>query len=227
MASTRHVSNPQPVTRNSPNPQPATRNTQLKDMSKLIIITAPSGGGKTTIVNHLLSKFENLSFSVSATTRKPRPGEEEGKAYYFLEWDEFDELVQEKAFVEWELIYPGQRSGTLKKEVERLWSEDLNVLFDIEVKGAKNIKEMYPEALAIFIKPPTPAILFERLRNRKTEDEKSLRARIQRAKMELTYEHEFDKILINDVLEVALQDAENMVREFLDAPVKTVGDEEE
>jgi guanylate kinase len=186
-------------------------------MSKLIIITAPSGGGKTTIVNHLLSKFNNLSFSVSATTRKPRPGEEEGKAYYFLEWDEFDDLVKEKAFVEWELIYPGQRSGTLKKEVQRLWNENLNVLFDIEVKGAKNIKKMYPDALAIFIKPPTPAILFERLRNRKTEDEKSLRARIQRAKMELTYEHEFDKVLINDVLEVALQDAEQMVRDFLDA----------
>lgn len=187
-------------------------------MGKLIIITAPSGGGKTTIVNHLLSKFDNLSFSVSATTRQPRPGEVDGKDYYFLEWDKFDELVQEKAFVEWELIYPGQRSGTLKKEVERLWQEDIHVLFDIEVKGAKNIKAMYPEALAIFIKPPSPTVLFERLRNRKTEDEKSLRNRIQRAKMELTYEHEFDKILINDVLEVALQDAEDMVRDFLEIP---------
>ena len=112
-------------------------------MGKLIIITAPSGGGKTTIVNHLLKQFGNLSFSVSATTRKPRPGEEDGKDYYFLEWEEFDELIKEKAFVEWELIYPWQRSGTLKKEVERLWQEDIHVLFDIEVKGAKNIKNMY------------------------------------------------------------------------------------
>lgn len=196
-------------------------------MGKLIIITAPSGGGKTTIVNHLLSKFDNLSFSVSATTRKPRPGEVDGKDYYFLEWDEFDNLIQNKKFVEWELIYPGQRSGTLKKEVKRLWKEEMNVLFDIEVKGAKNIKEMYPEALAIFIKPPTPAILFERLRNRKTEDEKSLRARIQRAKMELTYEHEFDKVLINDVLEVALQDAEKMVRDFLNDASQNKSEEEE
>ena len=184
-------------------------------MGKLIIITAPSGGGKTTIVNHLLSKFDNLSFSVSATTRKARPGEIEGKSYYFLDWEEFDKLISQKAFVEWELIYPGQRSGTLKKEVERLWEEDKHVLFDIEVKGAKNIKNIYPDALSIFIKPPTPAILFERLRNRKTEDEKSLRARIKRAKMELTYEHEFDEILINDDLEVALHQAENMVRNFL------------
>jgi len=196
-------------------------------MGKLIIITAPSGGGKTTIVNHLLSKFDNLSFSVSATTRKPRPKEVEGKDYYFLEWEEFDTLVQQKAFVEWELIYPGQRSGTLKKEVKRLWQEEMNVLFDIEVKGAKNIKEMYPEALAIFIKPPTPAILFERLRNRKTEDEKSLKARIQRAKMELTYEHAFDKVLINDVLEVALQDAEKMVRDFLENTSQKASEEEE
>lgn len=196
-------------------------------MGKLIIITAPSGGGKTTIVNHLLSKFDNLSFSVSATTRKPRPKEVDGKDYYFLEWEKFDTLVQEKEFVEWELIYPGQRSGTLKKEVKRLWQEEMNVLFDIEVKGAKNIKEMYPDALAIFIKPPTPAVLFERLRNRKTEDEKSLRARIQRAKMELTYEHEFDKVLINDVLEVALQDAENMVRDFIENTSRTTSEEEE
>ena len=186
-------------------------------MGKLIVITAPSGGGKTTIVNHLLKKFENLSFSVSATTRKPRPGEVDGEAYYFMEWEEFGDLVDQKAFVEWELIYPGQRSGTLKKEVERLWKKDKHVLFDIEVKGAKNIKATYPEALAIFIKPPTVEILFERLRNRKTEDEESLKARIQRAKMELSYEHAFDKVLINDQLEVALAEAEEMVREFLNS----------
>ena len=186
-------------------------------MSKLIIITAPSGGGKTTVVNHLLSKFDNLSFSVSATTRKPRPGEQDGREYYFLDWESFDNLVEERAFVEWELIYPGQRSGTLKKELTRLWDEDKHVLFDIEVKGARNIKEMYPEALAIFIKPPTAEILFERLRNRKTENEESLRERIKRAKMELSYEHRFDKVLINDVLEVALKEAEEMVRAFLNS----------
>lgn len=179
-------------------------------------MTAPSGGGKTTIVNHLLKKFDNLAFSVSATTRKPRPGEKEGEAYYFLGWEEFDDLVQKDAFVEWELIYPGQRSGTLKREVERLWAEGKTVLFDIEVKGAKNIKNLYPDnSLAIFISPPSMEVLFERLQNRKTEDEESFRNRIERAKMEMTYKFEFDKVLINDKLDVALAEAEEMVCNFL------------
>ena len=186
-------------------------------MGKLIVITAPSGGGKTTIVNHLLSKFPSLSFSVSATTRNPRPGEQHGREYYFLSWEKFGDLVDQKAFIEWELIYPGQRSGTLKSEVQRLWDEGKNVLFDIEVKGARNIKDLYPEALAVFIKPPSAEVLFERLRNRNTEDEDSLKARIQRAKMELSYEQAFDKVLINDKLDVALQEAEEMIGNFLNS----------
>ena len=140
----------------------------------------------------------------------------EGKDYYFISWEEFDELIKDKAFIEWELIYPGQRSGTLKREVKRLWDEGKTVLFDMEVKGAKNVKEMYPDnSLAIFIKPPSPEILFERLYNRRTESKESLKNRIKRAKMELTYENEFDTVLINDELEVALSDASEIVEGFL------------
>lgn len=185
-------------------------------MSKLIIITAPSGAGKTTIVQHLLASFDELAFSVSATTRQRRAHEKDGIDYYFLSTKEFKDRIQRDEFIEWEEVYPGQYYGTLKSEVERLWKIGRHIIFDIEVKGALNIKRHYPkDALAIFIQPPSPATLFERLQRRKTESEESLRKRIERATFELSCANMFDKILVNDVLSDALAEAEAMVSDFI------------
>ncbi len=183
---------------------------------KLIVFTAPSGAGKTTIVKHLLKKFDFLGFSISATTRAKRDHETNGLDYYFLSIDEFREKLEQKAFVEWEEVYDNQYYGTLKSEVERVWSTGKHILFDIDVKGAVSIKNAYPDAtLVIFVKPPSPEILYERLRNRKTETSESLRKRMARAARELTYEDRFDATLVNDVLETTLSDAERIVQDFI------------
>lgn len=185
-------------------------------MGKLIIITAPSGAGKTTIVKHLLATFNNLAFSISATSRTKRNGEVDGLDYYFLEAEQFKKCIAEDAFVEWEEVYPDLFYGTLKKEIERLWKEGKDIIFDVEVKGATNIKQKYPkETLAIYIKPPSKEALLERLSNRKTEDQNSLKMRMQRAEEELTFENKFDTIIVNDILETALHQAENIVGDFL------------
>ncbi len=183
---------------------------------KLIIITAPSGAGKTTIVRHLLQKYEDLAFSVSATNRKARAHEKEGEDYYFLSTKEFRDKIKEEEFLEWEEVYDEQYYGTLKSEVERLLEQGKHIVFDIEVKGATNIKNHYKEeALAIFVSPPSIQILLDRLQKRKTEDAKSLRKRIRRAKMEMQYENSFDQVLVNDLLEVALEEAEQMIETFI------------
>ena len=185
-------------------------------MEKLIIVTAPSGAGKTTIVHHLLRKFPELAFSVSATNRARRTHEIDGVDYYFLSTDDFKQRVTEGAFLEYEEVYDDQFYGTLKSEVERLWDLGKCIIFDVDVKGATSIKKAYPdESLAIFIKPPSKDILFERLKNRKTETTESLRKRIARATEELKYENRFDKVVINDTLEHAFQDAETSVRDFI------------
>ncbi|MEM6877157.1 MAG: guanylate kinase [Bacteroidota bacterium] len=182
----------------------------------LLIITAPSGAGKTTVVHHLLKQFDELAFSVSATTRPARPGEVDGKDYYFMSTDEFDQALEADKFAEWQEVYPGRRYGTLKSEIERLWSLGKTIVFDLEVIGATNLKNLYPEeSLAIFIQAPSPEILFERLRNRATEDEESLRVRIERATLELSYADKFDIVLVNDRLEQTLRKAERIVSEFL------------
>lgn len=184
-------------------------------MSKLIIITAPSGAGKTTIVQHLLASFDELAFSVSATTRKRREHEEEGHDYYFLSPKTFKERIDAEQFVEWEEVYENQFYGTLKSEVERLWKLGKHIIFDIEVKGALNIKKAYPDnSMAIFIQPPSKEILFERLRNRKTESEDSLRKRIARAELELSHADQFDQIIVNDILSDALAEAESIVSTY-------------
>ncbi len=186
-------------------------------MKKMLIVTAPSGAGKTTIVRHLLKTFENLSFSVSATTRPPRKGEVDKKDYYFLTLRKFNNRIKKDAFAEWEEVYPGKFYGTLKSEIEKKWRKKKNVVFDIEVKGATNLKKLYGDrALAIFIKPPSLEELIRRLENRATENKKTLAERIARAKEELTYENNFDKVLINDQLSVALKEAEQMVIDFMD-----------
>lgn len=185
-------------------------------MNKLIIIAAPSGAGKTTIVHHLLRAVDNLAFSVSATTRSRRTHEVDGRDYYFLRESDFRRHIEAGDFVEWEEVYPGKFYGTLKSEVERLWREGKNIIFDIDVKGALNIKNVYPDqSLSIFVKPPSPEVLFERLRQRQTESLESLRERIDKATEELRFENKFDYILVNDVLSRTLAEAETVVRDFL------------
>jgi guanylate kinase len=185
-------------------------------MNKLIIVTAPSGAGKTTIVHHLLKTFDNLAFSVSATNRAKRAHETDEVDYYFLSTDELKRLINEGAFLEYEEVYDGQYYGTLKKEMKRLWALGKCIVFDVDVKGAINIQNAYPkESLSVFIKPPSKDILLERLKNRKTETPESLQKRITRANEELTYEKRFNKVIVNDVLEIALKDAEKITRTFL------------
>ena len=185
-------------------------------MNKLILVAAPSGAGKTTIVHHLLDQFDELAFSVSATTRPKRPDEREGEDYYFLHPGEFKSLIEQDAFIEWEEVYKNQFYGTLRREVERLWEEGKSIIFDIDVKGALNIKKSYPEeSLSIFVKPPSLQALRRRLSQRETEDPESLRKRMTRAEKELRYENMFDRVILNDDLSKALQEAEAILDEFL------------
>jgi len=187
----------------------------MKVEGKMFIFTAPSGAGKTTIVRHLLSQYEFLDFSVSATTRDKRDYEIDGRDYYFLTKEEFDEKVEADEFIEWEEVYE-DRYGTLKSEVERVWANGKHIVFDIEVKGATNIKKLYGDKCkAIFIKPPSIEILIERLKNRNTESSSSLRKRIARVKREMTYQNSFDDILVNDLLDVTLKEAEFFVETFI------------
>lgn len=184
----------------------------------MIVVTAPSGAGKSTIVRHLLRKFPALDFSVSATTREPRPGEVDGTDYHFLSAADFHEKVDAGAFVEWEEVYPGQFYGTLKSEVKRLWEAGRHIVFDIDVKGARRIKKMYgSQCLTVFVKPPSFEILVERLKNRKTETEDSYKKRLERIKEELTYENAFDVVLVNDVLPLSLAEAELIAQIFIPA----------
>lgn len=183
---------------------------------KLIIVTAPSGAGKTTIVRHLLHSFDCLAFSVSATTRRPRAYETEGKDYYFTTPDQFKTWAAAGEFAEWEEVYEGLFYGTLRREIHRLWAEGKHIVFDIDVHGAFNLKKIYRDrALSLFVKPPSPEILFERLRRRNTEDPASLAKRIAKAKEELDFQNKFDAIIVNDVLETALSDAVRLVSAFL------------
>jgi guanylate kinase len=188
----------------------------MSPKGKMLIFTAPSGAGKTTVVRHLLQHFGELAFSVSATNRPIRAGEEDGVAYHFLSTQDFMDRVDNGEFIEYEEVYPDRFYGTLHSEVERIWAMDRAIVFDIEVKGATNLKKFYPEeSLAIFINPPNSEVLFQRLRDRNTETEADLAARIVRAEVELTYADSFDRILLNDDLPIALAEAENMVRTFL------------
>ncbi|GJQ05937.1 guanylate kinase [Capnocytophaga cynodegmi] len=186
-------------------------------MNKLIIFSAPSGSGKSTIVQHLLSLEKlNLSFSISATSRAPRGKEQHGKEYYFLSIDEFKERIASGDFLEWEEVYAGNFYGTLKTEVERLWSLGKAVVFDIDVVGGLRIKEQFPDqSLAIFVKPPSIEELEKRLRNRQTESEDKIKMRLDKASQELAQAEKFDVIIENDDLQKALQEAENVVIKFL------------
>ena len=183
---------------------------------KLIIFSAPSGAGKTTIVRHLLEKNLNLGFSVSATSRAPRPNEIDGIDYHFLSVDKFKLKIENDEFLEWEEVYKEVYYGTLKSEVEEKRNRCQNVIFDVDVVGGLNIKKFYGnEALAVFVQPPSVEELRNRLKNRSTETEEKIQMRIEKAEHELSFAGRFDVIVINNELEQACNDALKIIREFL------------
>lgn len=183
---------------------------------KVIIFSAPSGAGKTTIVHHLLKTIPELEFSVSACSRPPRTQEKQGKDYYFLSVKEFKDKILNNEFLEWEEVYPGQFYGTLKSELKRIWARKHHVLFDVDVVGGLNIKrQLKDRALAVFVQPPSLEELERRLRLRSTEDPESLRKRIEKAHRELSFANKFDKVLLNDDLDNALREAEEIVMNFI------------
>jgi guanylate kinase len=183
---------------------------------KLIIFSAPSGAGKTTIVKHLLTKFPSLSFSISATTRESRGDEKNEKDYYFISKEDFLHRVALHEFVEFEEVYSGTFYGTLRSEIQRIWDNDQHVIFDIDVEGGLRLKRKYEEeALAIFVQPPSLEVLKERLTGRGTDSEEKLQERFIKAEKELAYADKFDVILKNFDLETACVEAEKLVGDFL------------
>jgi len=189
---------------------------------KLIVFSAPSGSGKTTIVQHLLSKPElNLEFSISATSREPRGDEVEGKDYYFLNLHEFKQKIKNEEFLEWEEVYRDNFYGTLKAEIERIWASGKNVIFDIDVVGGLDIKHIYPkQTLAVFVKSPSIEELKIRLKKRKTESEDKINMRVAKASIELATAPQFDFIIENINLQDALDEAYDLVSNFVEADTK-------
>lgn len=192
---------------------------ETKKLGKLIVFSAPSGSGKTTIVRHLLGKERlNLEFSISATSRDKRGQEKHGKDYYFLSAKEFKTKIKNDEFLEWEEVYRDNFYGTLKTEVERIWAKGKNVIFDIDVSGGLRIKRKFPdETLAIFVKPPSIDELKIRLKKRKTESEDKINMRVAKASAELATAPLFDTIIVNDDLEKALTEAEQKVSNFINS----------
>ena len=184
---------------------------------KVLIFSAPSGAGKSTVVNHLLSLHPEFEFSVSATSRAPRGEEQNGVEYYFISAEHFRELVEEDAFVEHEEVYPDVFYGTLKSEVERIWEKGHVILFDVDVKGGYNLKKYFGDAaLSMLILPPSLEVLEERLRKRGTDSEEAIRTRLSKAQWELDYAAgKFDYDLVNDVLEQTFAESEEVVDKFL------------
>lgn len=188
------------------------------DKGKLIIVSAPSGAGKTTLVKYLLESINELEFSVSCATRQPRPNEKNGVDYYFITAEEFRKKIKNDEFAEWEEVYTDSYYGTLKSEIERIISKGNSVIFDIDVIGGINLKKIYPKnSLSIFIMPPSIGELENRLRDRKTESEEKLRQRVEKAARELRMSSEFDCIILNDRLKESKIDILKTVRDFLDA----------
>ena len=185
---------------------------------KIIIITAPSGAGKTSITRHLLKTFpDKLSFSISAATRQRREYEKEGVDYYFMSVDDFKEKIQHNEFVEWEMVYEGKYYGTLASEINRIWKEEKVPLLDIDVQGAVHVQQEHREqTLSIFIEPPSVDELKKRLSGRGTETPESLSTRINKATYELSFKDHFDKVIVNDDLEKARKEAEEIVRLFIE-----------
>lgn len=186
------------------------------ERGKIIILVAPSGAGKTTLARKLMNEFPNIRFSVSATTRPPRINEIHGKDYFFLSPEEFQAAINNHDFLEWEEFYGGMRYGSLISEVEKELNNGYFVLFDIEVKGALNVKAQYgSKALAVFIRPPSDSVLLERLRSRGTESNATLQMRLERARMELGYADRFDHVIINDDLDRCYVELRDIVSSFI------------
>ncbi|MBO5312309.1 MAG: guanylate kinase [Bacteroidales bacterium] len=185
--------------------------------NKVIIFSAPSGAGKSTIVNHILGLRNDLEFSISATSRAPRGQEQHGVEYYFFSADEFRQMIAEDKFVEYEEVYPGSFYGTLRSEVERIWAKGNAIVFDIDVQGGVNLKRIFGEqALSVFIQAPSVEILRERLIGRGTDTMEAIERRVAKAKSEMEFAAgKFDYVLVNDDLQTALAEAEDIVADFL------------
>lgn len=185
-------------------------------MGKVVIVSAPSGSGKTTVVNHLLESFDCFAFSVSATTRAPRGTEKDGEAYYFITEEEFRRRIEADAFVEHEQVYKGVYYGTLKSEVERIWGDGKVILFDVDVKGGVNLKKYFgKDALSIFVKAPSIKEIRRRLEKRGTDSPEFIEDRVRKARIEMMYQPKFDYILLNDDLSTCLTEADQVVGGFV------------
>jgi len=184
--------------------------------NKLIIITAPSGAGKTSITRYLMKTFPRLAFSISAATRSPRGTEKNGVDYHFMNTDEFKNKIQHEEFVEWEMVYEGKYYGTLKSELQRIWDDHKIPVLDIDVKGAIHVQQQYPNSsLSLFIQTPSVEELKKRLESRGTETPESLAARVNKAAYELSFKDQFNRLITNDDLQRACKEAENIVAEFI------------
>lgn len=191
-------------------------NLELKYKGKCVIFSAPSGAGKTTIVQYLLREIPELAFSISACSREPRGREIPGVDYHYFSVDEFRKKIADNEFVEWEEVYPNNFYGTLKSEIEKSWSQGKVVVFDVDAEGGINLKKIFGKsALSVFIKPPSLFVLEQRLRNRRTETEENIKMRIEKANRELDRADEFDYILMNDNLEKACFEAKEKVESFI------------
>lgn len=189
----------------------------FEQQHKIIIITAPSGAGKTSVTKYLLGNIPQLAFSVSATTRKPRNNEIDGTDYYFISEALFHEKIKENDFIEWEMVYEGKYYGTFKSELKRIWDENKIPLLDIDVKGAIHVQNQFnSNCLTIFIEPPSVVELKKRLQSRGTESLESIQTRLDKALYELSFKNQFNKIIMNDKLEDACLSSETAVKEFLD-----------
>jgi len=188
---------------------------------KILIITAPSGAGKTSITRYLMQQFPQLAFSISAATRQARANEEEGVDYYFMSEASFQQKIKQKEFAEWEMVYEGKYYGTLKSELERIWQNNQVPVLDIDVKGAIHVQNQYPiNTLSVFIEPPSVEELKKRLESRGTETVESLTARVNKASYEISFKIHFDEVIVNDHLENACAEAVKLVGKFLEAPLQ-------
>jgi guanylate kinase len=185
-------------------------------IGKLIIITAPSGAGKTSITRYLLNKYPKLAFSISAATRPPRGEEKDGVDYYFLSLEEFQEKIKANEFIEWEMVYEGKYYGTLKSELERIWAEGKTPILDIDVKGAIHVQRQYPSnTLTIFVQAPSVEELKKRLEGRGTETPENIATRLNKATYEMSFNHSFDKVIVNDNLSHACTETEEAIKQFV------------